>query len=1113
VAGLRQFAQRATAGWMAARWGVAFALRVVLCFALASAGSAARAGAQLYFGQNLVQYDRLDWRVLETEHFLVHYYPVEREAAVDAARMAERSYARLSRLLRHQFREKKPVLLFASRGDFAQSNVFGDLGEGTGGVTDPLRQRMAQPLTGDYRSFEHVLMHEMVHQFQFDVFSRGKAGANLQLLSRANPPLWFMEGMAEYLSLGTDHPQTDAWMRDAAVNGTLPTVTQMTERPDQFFPYRYGFALWQYVGARWGDQVVGEIMALVPSLGVAGAFRRVLGRSLDELGEEWHEAVQRRHLPEVARTERPRRFAQPLLTRRRTGGAADVYTAPSLSPDGRYVAFISYGSYLKGEVFPALYLADARTGKRIRRLVKSATDPNAEELRQLYSQSSFSPDGATLAYTAQRRGRDVLYLLDVRRPNARPRRLDLPVEQVVSPTWSPDGRQLAFSGNVGGLTDLYVVDRDGTGLQRLTHDRYGDLQPTWSPDGRTIAFASDRRTDFATLRVASWTIALYSLASGQVRELPGQAGLNINPQWSPDGRALAYVSDRTGTANLFLYDVDAGEHFQLTNVLGAVNGFTEYSPAISWARGADVLAFTYYERGTNNVWLVRNPRALRRRPFREPAAPALATASAAGARADDGLGVPAPAYATAAAAAGAANDSAPTAAALAHSVYRTPDASFRPSDAPPDDPRAAHPIAVATLLDSAALGLPDTTRFRDTAYRAALQPEYVSQPQVGVGSAGNFGQQVYGGTTIVLGDLLGNRQLALGGGVNGRVSDAQLYAGYTSLGRRLQYTAGASQLPLYFFGTAPSQDTLPGGGLAVTDNLRRFVARDAFWRALYPFDRFRRVEVGARLSHIGQSTIPIVTRYDASGVPVAQERGARRRDAAATLLAPSFAFVHDNAIFGYTSPISGQRLRLQLEPQFGSWRWVDLLLDYRRYDPVLFNVLTISTRAFASVAAGRDEARFPKFVGRPDFLRGYNREPYAGIACSIAGQAREANCGLQQLFGSRLALVNAEVRFPLVRRLDLGVFPIALPPIDGLVFYDAGVAWTGQAPAGQPRQRLSATRPADYDLTTQRFPLRSYGYGVRFNLFGFAIVRWDYTWPLDSPNRRPFGTWFFGPSF
>src|SRR4051812_37659533 len=93
---------------------------------------ASRLDAQQYFGQNQVQYKHFKRRVLETEHFLVHYYPEEKEAVNAAARMAERSYARLSKILGHQFREKKPIILFASRADFGQNNVTGDLGEGTG---------------------------------------------------------------------------------------------------------------------------------------------------------------------------------------------------------------------------------------------------------------------------------------------------------------------------------------------------------------------------------------------------------------------------------------------------------------------------------------------------------------------------------------------------------------------------------------------------------------------------------------------------------------------------------------------------------------------------------------------------------------------------------------------------------------------------------------------------------------------------------------------------------------------------------------------------------------------------------------------------------------------
>ena len=385
--------------------------RVVAGVLLAVASVASTAHAQGYFGQNQVQYDKFHWRVLETEHFLVHYYSEEAQAAHDGARMAERSYARLSRVLDHQFREKKPIILYTSRADFGQNNITGDLGEGTGGVTEPLRQRNVLPFTGDYKSFEHVLTHEMVHQFQYDIFARGKAGNNLQALQQFDPPLWFAEGMAEYLSIGPDHPFTASWIRDAALNGTLPSIEQMTREPNRFFPYRFGEALWAYIGQRWGDEIVGQIMNAVPSIGVERAIKRETGLSLDDLSDEWREAMQTQHLPQVATLERPRKFAQALLSRKKSGG--DVFVAPALSSDGKYIAFLSNGSFLRGEVFIDLWLGNARTGKRIKRLVKS-NQPNTEELQIIYSQSAFSPDAQQLAYTAQKGGRDVLYLMDVR---------------------------------------------------------------------------------------------------------------------------------------------------------------------------------------------------------------------------------------------------------------------------------------------------------------------------------------------------------------------------------------------------------------------------------------------------------------------------------------------------------------------------------------------------------------------------------------------------------------------------------------------------------------------------------------------------------------------------
>jgi WD40 repeat protein len=1071
--------------------------------------AAAPVGAQNYFGQNQVQFDKFDWQILETDHFQIYYYPEERVAVMDAARMAERAYARLSRILDHQFREKKPLILFASRSDFGQNNVFGDLGEETGGVTESLRHRMLLNFTGDYRSFEHVLTHEMVHAFQYDIFARGKAGAGLQTLAQYMPPLWFAEGMAEYLSLGPSTTQTVAWMRDAAMNGKIPTMKQLTDHPERFFPYRYGHAFWTFIGQKWGDEAIGQIMNAVPSVGIERAFNRELGVPLDELGEEWKEDMQARYLPSVANLDRPRKFASPLLTNKKSGG--EIFIAPSLSSDGKDIAFLSNGSFARGEVFIDLWLGNGETGKRIKRLVKSTTDPNFEELRLLYSQSAFSPDGRLLAFTAQRGGRDVLYLADVKKRETI-RRFDLPLEGAWSPSFSPDGKRIVFSGSSGGLTDLYIVDIEGKNLQRVTDDRYGDLQPSWSPDGKRIAWASDRGegASFELLRFPHWRITVLDLDAGTLEVLPGQGGLNLNPQWSPDGKSIAYVSDRTGTANVFLYDFEDQKHYQLTNLVGAVSGLTEYSPAISWAHKADRLAFTYYEEGSYTIWSVPNPRALRKAPFSEPDAPPRIIADASGGpQAPEGSvsalvtlpGVPA-----------TARDLKPPATAAAprlpatRSLYRDATGALRISDELPEEtlePVLREPVSVAALLDSAALALPDTAKFRHSNYRVKFQPDYVARPSIGY-APDNYGRNVFGGTTIIMSDMLGNNRLAFSGEVNGRISEGRLFLGYTNLASRLQFSTGLSQMPYYFL----ANDVMEGnpGDPVQTERqeIAIYVQRQAFGVTSYPLNRFTRIEFGAGFNNIDRQRVFL--RRELTGNVVRQyPADSTKRDPTLNYIDGQLAYVSDNTLFGYTGPVMGRRYRLQVSPVIGSFNWVEYLADYRRYDPVIFNYLTIATRLYGSVSVGPNEAAFPKYIARPDFVRGYDRNASFYAACPLIG-ANPSNCSAVQLLGSRVLVANAELRFPLVRQFELGILPISLPPLDGLFFYDAGVAWSRG-------QTLYASKPMNYNYETQRYPLRSYGFGLRLNFFNYAILRWDYAVPLDTPSRKGFWTWSLWPSF
>ncbi len=994
-----------------------------------------------------MQWDHFHWKITETEHFLIYYYPEEQAVVNDAGRLAERAYARLSRILDHQFREKKPIMLFSSRADFGQNNVTGDLGEGTAGVTEAARHRMLLNFTGDYKTFEHVLTHEMVHAFQYDIFARGKAGNGLQTLAQFMPPLWFAEGMAEYLSLGPTSSATTAWMRDAALNGKIPSLERLTNEPDKYFPYRYGHSFWTYVGQRWGDEVIGQIMNSVPSVGVERAFRRELGVRFQELGDDWREDVQTRLLPAVAGMDRPRRFAQPLLNRERTDG--DVFLAPALSNDGKTIAFLANGSFKRGQIFIDLWLANAETGERIRRVVRSTFDPGFEELRVLYSQSAFSPDGRYLAMTAQKGGRDVLYLFDLA-AGKEAKRFDLALESVTGPSWSPDGRRLVFSGNHGGITDLYLINADGTGFRTLTNDKYGDLQPQWSPDGRTIAFVSDRDSaSFDLLRFRPFKITLLDLETGAITVPPNQAGLNINPQWAPDGRSIAYISDRAGTPNVFLYELDTREHYQLTNVPGAVSALTEFSPAISWARRADRLAFTYFENGEYTIWSVNNPRVLRRTPYREPPQ----VVAVAGAPADSAL---------------------------------------KP------------PVSVAAMLDSFNLALPDTTRFRITPYRVRFQPDFSARPSVAY-TPDAFGRSIFGGTTLVMSDMLGNNHLAISGEINGRLSEARALIGYTNIAHRWQFTTALSQAPYYYLSSDSIASTGSPGIALENQQITTYVTRQAYAVTAYPFDRFTRIEIGGGFNNIDRSRL-FVRRNVIDGNRAGEYSiDSTHRDPSLNYVDGQLALVSDNTLFGYTGPIMGRRFRFQVTPVNGGIRWIELLGDYRRYDPVIFNYLTIASRLYTDLSMGPDEDAFPKYIARPDFVRGYDRNSSFYLTCPVVG-ANPTNCSAVQLLGSRVAVANIEARFPLIRKLELGFLPFDLPPVDGLFFHDAGLAWS----AGQS---VFGSRPPTYDVAKNRYPIRSYGAGLRINLYNYAILRWDYAIPVDQNGRRGVWTWSLWPSF
>ena len=315
-----------------------------------------------YFGQNKVRYEDLDFAVLKTTHFDIYYYEQEASSIDEAGRLAERWYARLSTVLGHEIGARQPLVLYANHPDFEQTTVIsGLIGPTTGGVTERLRNRMVLPFTGTLGDTSHVLGHELVHAFQFDMAQRGTFAL----------PLWFIEGMAEYLSLGPVHAQTALWLRDALIHDELPTFEDLAS--PNYFPYRFGHAAWAYLTGRWGDAIVPALFAAASEGGdVLGAIESVTGVAIDQLSRDWHAAIAATYRdldPSAVRA-----AGKPLVTEQHEGGELNV--GPSLSPDGRLLAFYAAKPLFSVDRF----CGAARTGdvQRRRSEVVNATTGNRE---------------------------------------------------------------------------------------------------------------------------------------------------------------------------------------------------------------------------------------------------------------------------------------------------------------------------------------------------------------------------------------------------------------------------------------------------------------------------------------------------------------------------------------------------------------------------------------------------------------------------------------------------------------------------------------------------------------------------------------------------------------
>ena len=1030
-----------------------------------------------YFGKNKVQYDTFQFKTLETEHFVFYFYPEEERAVRDAARMAERWYERHTEVFLHRFDEKKPIILYANDADFQQTNVTqAPLGPGTGGFTEPLQERVVMPFTTSYGETDHVLGHELVHSFQYDLaLNQDSLGLNLQAL-----PTWLIEGMAEYLSVGREDTHTALWMRDAVRRDDMPSFEALAN-PREYFPYRYGQAYLAYLGGKYGDQSVTDLFKRGGQVGVEAAHEELFGVSADSLVEEWGAATREAYLPLMEGRTPPDSAGQTVLSPETNGGRVNI--APSLSPDGRYVAFIS-----EQELFSFnLYVADAETGEVIAELDRAGTTGHFNALRFISSSGTWSPDGRRLAFVSYEDGDNQITIWNVVTEDIE---RSFSVEGVTSmknPAWAPGGERLAFTGTDGGISDLYVLDLNTEAVRQLTNDRYADLQPTWAPDGETIAFATDRaETNLETLSPSSnMDLGLVDVSSGvvTVRE-PFEDALHHTPQFAPDGQSLYFISDQDGFKDVYRMRLSSGERARVTRLKTGVTGITALSPALSVAQRSGDMLFSVYADGAYTG--VRRPAAeVEGRPL-STAAQTLRGAAPNGV------------------AAGAAADSAAAEAATA------PLDTLGPAGVLP--PRSSQGAGlVASNLRAPEAGLPPTsTTYEAEDYEPSLSLESVGRSGgVGVSLGGPFGSGVAGGIGFRFGDMLGHRSLTVSVQAQGSFRDIGGGVSYVNRRGQLNWGGALSHTPLIFSAnTFADRDAETGQLRGVASVVQRAYITSANGTVSYPLSPTRRFEFGLGGTRYGFGTNVRTAGAFADSTLTRIERLIGDRDPK-YLATGRAAYVRDFTTNGLTGPLRGGRWRLEIAPTVGTQNFVTARADLRRYvyaEPV--------TLAFQALHVGNYGASFSdefgvgnEYIGSPygqGFVRGYSVQSIAngirenGGCTTVEGDPTRSRCAeIDRLYGTRAVTTRAEVRIPLLGPERLSLIPFRYLPTTLAPFIDAGVTWTGdEAPV-----LAFETKSPDTNI-----PVVSTGVAARFNILGSLLLEAYYARPFQRRDT----TWELG---
>ncbi len=494
-----------------------------------------------YFGRNKVQYEKFDWKVLRTDHFDIYYYNEMEEIAEIGAATAEEAYQEYKVKFNHLVSRKIPLIFYNTSIHFQQTNTTpGFIPEGVGGFFEFIKGRVVIPYMGSLRDFRHVIRHELVHVFMttkvYRILSEHRLSTDIL------PPLWFVEGSAEFYSTEVD-AQAEMVMRDAVINNYFVGLSDIYQIYGSFLMYKEGQSFLEFVKEKYGED---KVMQLIDNIWMYNSnFEKIIkytiGKKIEDIDIEWHYYLKQKYYP-LLDSKFPQEISSSKLTKEGFNFSPVYYKDYiyfNANRDGYSSLYrMKYVRENDEEEDPELLIRGERTEEfEAFHLFQSAIDISSGGLLVFVTKSGatdaihfYSADEGKIIKTFQ-----ADYLISIS-----------------SPKISRDEKRIVFNAvDQKGFSDIFMLDIADLKITRFTNDYYDDRDPCFALNDSNIIFSSDR-TDGRFKK--TYNLFSYGIADNRIKYVTYLGANCYSPVMSEETDKLLFTCDYDGVQNLWTVD-------------------------------------------------------------------------------------------------------------------------------------------------------------------------------------------------------------------------------------------------------------------------------------------------------------------------------------------------------------------------------------------------------------------------------------------------------------------------------------------------------------------------------------------------------------------------------